>query len=168
MVNFIFKAGDKVRVDIKAYNKLNIWPNKCLDMNKWLNTELTIKSTVSEYVHSTNKAYYVYENDFCWNDLWLIPADSKVVSNWTTYLDNKGYIKKEVTMLFTTNPGESVAQKEQLKKYDVRCSETHYFSYIVEAHNPVEAERLARSGDYDQSNSDYDNFSIDDIVLIEE
>ena len=87
-------------------------------------------------------------------------------SNWNTHLINKGYLKKEGSM-FTTEPNEveEVEEEQQLKRYRVHCSETHYFYYDVMAVDSDHAEEIARSGEVDITSEDeYDNWAIDEVT----
>lgn len=87
-------------------------------------------------------------------------------TKFTTFLEKQGYVKQGGNMNPWTTE-QNTEEQAQVRRYEVKCSEIHYFSYIIEATSPEEAEELARYGDYDSTGDDYDNYQVDNVTEIE-
>ncbi len=58
---------------------------------------------------------------------------------------------------------EEKKEEPVLKKFIVKCSETHYMKYEVEAESEQQAREIVMDGGVDEHESDYDNFEIDGV-----
>ena len=167
-----YKVGQKVRLLKNVpMNVRTLHPaawNKF--MPELMGQVMTIKQ-VNEY-NITPKVfnYYVEENGWHWHELCFEPIIERIESSWNTHLANRGWITPGKKGGFMTNPVDEVVEAEPvLKKYRVNCSETHYFSYIVEAEDEEQAEEIVREGNVDINidSDDYDNYSLNGVEEVD-